>query len=39
MATRGNTQAFANAATGVMTIDGQTVTPVESEVFPIPFDT
>jgi len=39
MATRGNTQAFANAATGVMTINGQPVTPVQSEVFPIPFDT
>jgi len=39
MATRGNTQAFANAATGVMTVDGQSVTPVQSEVFPLPFDT
>ena len=33
MSTRGNTQAFANAATGVMTVDGQAVTPVKSEVF------
>lgn len=39
MATRGNTQAFANAATGVMTIDGQSVTPVKSDVFPLPVDT
>jgi hypothetical protein len=37
-ATRGNTQAFANAATGVMTIDGQSVTPVQSDVFPVPVD-
>jgi hypothetical protein len=33
MSTRGNTQAFANAATGIMTINGQPVTPVKSEVF------
>lgn len=33
MSTRGNTQAFANAATGVMTINGQAVSPVESDVF------
>jgi hypothetical protein len=39
MATRGNTQAFANAATGVMTIDGQSVTPVQSDVLPLPVDT
>jgi hypothetical protein len=39
MATRGNTQAFANAATGVMTINGQSVTPVQSDVLPLPFDT
>jgi hypothetical protein len=39
MATRGNTQAFANAATGVMTINGQSVTPVQSDVFAIPVDT
>lgn len=38
MATRGNTQAFANAATGVMTIDGQPVSPTQSEVFAIPKD-
>ncbi|HVS05094.1 MAG TPA: hypothetical protein VHK65_02880 [Candidatus Dormibacteraeota bacterium] len=38
MATRGNTQAFANAATGVMTIDGQPVTAVQSDVFPLPVD-
>jgi hypothetical protein len=38
MATRGNTQAFANAAAGVMTINGQSVTPVQSEVFPLPVD-
>jgi hypothetical protein len=39
MATRGNTQAFANAATGVMTINGQSVAPVQSDVFPLPVDT
>jgi hypothetical protein len=39
MATRGNTQAFANAATGVMTINGESVTSVQSEVFSIPVDT
>lgn len=33
MSTRGNTQAFANAATGVMTINGQAVSPVKSDVF------
>jgi hypothetical protein len=33
MSTRGNTQAFANAATGVMTIDGQAVSPDKSEVY------
>jgi hypothetical protein len=33
MSTRGNTQAFANAATGVMTINGQLVTPTKSEVY------
>ena len=33
MSTRGNTQAFANAATGVMTINGQAVSPVMSEVY------
>lgn len=33
MSTRGNTQAFANAATGVMTINGQAVSPVKSEVY------
>jgi hypothetical protein len=33
MSTRGNTQAFANAATGVMTVNGQAVSPVKSEVF------
>ena len=33
MSTRGNTQAFANAATGLMTINGQAVAPVKSEVF------
>lgn len=38
MSTRGNTQAFANAATGVMTINGQSVTPAKSEVFRIPID-
>jgi len=38
MATRGNTQAFANAATGVMTVDGLAVTPTKSEVFPLPVD-
>jgi hypothetical protein len=38
MATRGNTQDFANAATGVMTINGQSVTPVQSDVFPLPID-
>jgi hypothetical protein len=38
MATRGNTQAFANAATGVMTINGQSVRPVQSDVFPVPVD-
>ncbi len=39
MATRGNTQAFANSATGVMTVDGQSVMPVQSDVFPLPVDT
>ena len=35
--TRGNTQAFANAATGIMTVDGQQVTPTKSEVYqPVP---
>src|SRR5260370_25769339 len=33
MSTRGNTQAFANAATGEMTINGQPVSPVKSDVF------
>jgi len=33
MSTRGNTQAFANAATGIMTVNGQAVTPMKSEVF------
>ena len=33
MSTRGNTEAFANAATGVMTVDGVGVTPVKSDVF------
>jgi len=33
MSTRGNTQAFANAATGILTVNGQTVTPIKSEVF------
>lgn len=33
MSTRGNTEAFANAATGVMTINGQAVSPVKSEVY------
>jgi hypothetical protein len=38
MSTRGNTQAFANAATGIMTVNGQAVTPMKSEVFPLPGD-
>jgi len=33
MSTRGNTQAFANAATGILTVNGQTVTPIKSDVF------
>ncbi len=33
MSTRGNTQAFANAATGEMTINGQPLSPVKSDVF------
>ena len=35
IATRGNTQAFANAATGIMTVDGAAVTSVQSDVFPV----
>jgi hypothetical protein len=33
MSTRGNTQAFANAATGIMTVNGQAVTPIKSDVY------
>jgi hypothetical protein len=33
MSTRGNTQSFANAASALMTVDGQAVTPSESDVF------
>jgi hypothetical protein len=33
MSTRGNTQAFANAATGIMTVNGQPVTATKSDVF------
>ena len=33
MSTRGNTQAFANAATGMMTVNGQAVTATKSDVF------
>gem|GEM_PF-6579486 len=38
MSTRGNTQAFSNAATGIMTVDGQAVTAVKSDVFHPPAD-
>jgi hypothetical protein len=38
MSTRGNTQAFANAATGIMTVDGQAVTLVKSDVYQLSAD-
>jgi hypothetical protein len=33
MSTRGNTEAFANAATGIMTVNGQLVSATKSDVF------
>lgn len=33
MSTRGNTEAFANAAAGIITVDGQSAIPVKSDVF------